>query len=78
MKVMKSLFAIVSVIALLILLFVSVEGRGGESCQCFFAGECIFDDHGVGYKYYYCRGSCAPYSGWVPDYRCQESRTPLA
>jgi len=73
MHVMRSLFSIVAVLALLIFLFISVEADfgKGESCQCFFIGDCQFDDWGVGYKYYLCRGACAGYSHWQVDNRCR-------
>ena len=71
MKVMFVLFSVVAVLALVAMLFISVQARRSESCQCFYVGECSYDDQGVGYKYYLCRGSCAGYSAWVADPRCQ-------
>jgi hypothetical protein len=72
MNVMRNLFSIVAVLALVILLFISVESRrlGGESCQCFLVGECQFDEQGTGYRYRMCGGACAAYSSWIVDMRC--------
>jgi len=82
MNVYRSLFSIVAVIALVILLFVSVEARFGESRQCYFIGECRFDNQGVGYRYYQCFGAFAAYSEWRVDSRCQipgwKPRLPLS
>ncbi len=74
MNVARNLFGIVVAVALVILLFVSVgaDFRSGENCQCFFIGECEFDENGVGYNYRLCRGSCAAYSAWWPDTRCRQ------
>ena len=72
MSAARNSFNIVVAIALLILLFASVDAdfRRGENCQCFFIGDCAFDEHGVGYRYHLCRGSCAAYSSWWTDTRC--------
>ncbi len=72
MNVERNLFGIAVAVALVILLFVSVDAdfRSGENCQCFFIGECAYDENGVGYMYRLCRGSCAAYSSWWPDTRC--------
>ena len=71
MNVARSLFSIVAAIALVILLFVSVEGRFGEGRQCYYVGNCQFDENGVGYLYYQCFGAFAAYSEWRVDSRCQ-------
>jgi len=69
MTVMRNLFAIVVAISLVILLFVSVQGGSGDR-QCFFVGECQYDDRGVPYRYYNCRGAYAAYSEWRVDMMC--------
>ncbi len=71
MNVWRSLFGVVAVLALILFLFVAVEGRMGESRQCYFVGECQFDENGVGYRYYQCTGAYAAYSNWRVDSRCQ-------
>jgi len=74
MNVARNLFGIVVAVAFVILLFTSVgaDFRSCENCQCFFVGECEFDENGVGYNYRLCRGSCAAYSAWWPDTRCRQ------
>lgn len=74
MKVAKSFFGIVVAIGLVLMLFAAVDAdfRSGETCQCFFIGECAYDENGVGYMYRLCRGSCAAYSAWWPDTRCRQ------
>jgi len=70
MKVIRSLFSILAAIALVILLFVAVEGRIGSNRQCYFVGECVYDEDKVGYRYYQCFGSYAAYSSLIQDTRC--------
>lgn len=67
---LRALFGIVAVLAIVVFLFISVEGRRSESCQCFYVGECQYDENNVGYKYYMCRGACVGYSDWRVDSRC--------
>ena len=55
---------------LIFLALVSFAQAFRESCPCQFIGECTFDEAGVPYKYYWCGGSCAAYSGWRVDMRC--------
>ncbi len=70
MKVMQTVFTMVAVSALIVLLFLSVEGKNPETCPCSLVGECQFDERGVGYRYRWCGGSCAAYSNWVVEGRC--------
>jgi len=70
MKVIRSLFSILAVIALVIFLFVVVEGRMGGNRQCYFIGECEYDDHHIGFRYLQCTGSYYAYSDWVREPRC--------
>ena len=70
-----ALFVIVAVCALVILLFVSVEGRFA-GCQCHYIGKCEYDVNGTGYRYYEC-GNCPAYSGWTYYYNCENVRIPL-
>lgn len=73
MKRLHALFAIVSVLAMVVLLFVSVDAsRGDESCQCFYEGFCEFDGNGQAYRFYKCTGSCVGYSHWRFDARCYD------
>jgi hypothetical protein len=72
MNVMRSLFSIVVVIALVVLLFIAVSAKNSESCQCYFIGECEFDENGVGYRYHWCGGSCAGYASWEPYAACRD------
>ena len=72
-----ALLVILGTVAILALLalFAHAGKLGGESCQCFFTGQCRYENHGfgefVGYNLHVCRGSCAAYNwGWVEDRRC--------
>lgn len=69
MKVIRAVFSIVAVVSLVLLLFVFVEGRS-ESRQCFYSGECVYDENKIGFRYYQCLGSYAAYSHVIQDTRC--------
>jgi len=69
MKALYSFFTIIAVLALVVLLFVSVDARRGETCPCTFIGDCYYDGN-IGYRYYQCGASCAAYSGWQVATRC--------
>ena len=70
MKVYTSLLSIVAVLSLLIMLFIAVEGRTGETCQCYYIGDCYYDENNIGYRYYWCGGACAAYGSWEIHPRC--------
>ncbi|VVB80974.1 Uncharacterised protein [uncultured archaeon] len=71
-----ALFTIVAVCALVILLFVSVEGKF-SGCHCYFTGECQFDGNGIAYRYYFC-GNCPAYSGFRQYNGCLNTTSPPA
>ena len=70
-----ALFTILAVVALVVFLFISVEG-GFAGCQCHYIGKCEFDANGTGYRYYEC-GNCGSYSSWHLYYDCDKVRIPL-
>ena len=76
MRFAKTLFGIVAAIGVVIMFFAAVDAdfRKGETCQCFFVGNCTYDENGVGYRYHYCRGSCAAYSSWWVDTKCNQPK----
>lgn len=69
-------FMMVSVLAILVFLLVSVEGRTGGGCQCHYIGKCEYDAQNVSYRYYFC-GNCNAYSGWRLYDNCENVRIPL-
>jgi len=71
MNVMRSLFGITVVVALVLFLFVAVEGSMSQSCQCYFVGSCEYDEHHIGFRYRQCTGSCYAYSDWMREPKCQ-------
>jgi len=72
MRAIKIAFFAVAVLALVFLILVSVEGRIGQSRQCYYVGDCQYDENKLGHRSYWCGGSYAAYgSGDVIDYRCE-------
>jgi hypothetical protein len=71
MQVYRAIFGIVVAISLVLFLFQAVEGRMGDGRQCYFVGNCEYDDNQAGYRYYQCFGSYASYSHWEQDARCK-------
>ncbi len=70
MQVYRALFGIVAAVALVLLLFQTADGRMSEGRQCYYVGDCVYDDNHVGFRYYQCFGSYAAYSNWIQDTRC--------
>lgn len=71
MKVIHAIIGIVAIVVVAVLIFLSVEGRMNQGAQCYFVGNCEYDDNHVGFHYYQCFGSYASYSNWWQDSRCQ-------
>jgi hypothetical protein len=70
MKVYRALFGISVAVAIVVFLFLAVEGRMNQGAQCYFVGNCEYDDNHVGYRYHQCFGSYAAYSSWMSEPRC--------
>ena len=70
MKANSIALVIAAVLALVFLILISVEARMRQSCQCYYTGECGYDDNKVGFRYHWCGGSCSAYSNWQIEPRC--------
>ncbi len=75
-KRLFQLFEICVAVTLVLMFTHAVRGFGGSSCVCYYATDCEFDDDGYGYRYQQCTGSCAAYSKWVEEPRCQSPNYP--